>query len=194
MIVGDDAVAFQHLADDSLAVEQIFDRKPEVGVIGRRPVAHHRELAEAWTRGRQDLDARSFLGILDRVRPQIRHHLDIAGKKRVEAGNRIGDAEQLDLVDVGTAGLEVVLVARGDGAHPRPELLDPKWPGTDRGGEVGRAVLQNHEPEGAEEDRDVDVGRLELDANRVLAVSGDCVEVLDEAFRRGSDLLILVPQ
>ena len=138
----------------------------------------------SWARARPNtrlhglvlLDHRRGSRLLDDGRvAHARDEVDVAlsGTERGEAGGRIGRGEDVVLVDVRTALVEVVGVAAEDHAYFPRVLLDDVGPGPDHpllevavlledlaredDGHRLRQVLREHR-----------VGRLEMDAHRVL--------------------------
>jgi hypothetical protein len=101
------------------------------------------------------------LHALDRARIDRAHQVHAADSSALTRALSSPMPDELDLVEVGLAGLPVGVVAHHQRAHAGLEFLELVGPGADAGVEVGGAFLDDVEVEGAEDHRQVGVRRAQ---------------------------------
>src|SRR5690606_27270849 len=125
---------------EAFAVYEMGEDETQVFIVGWRNVHDTADEAVA-RRGRgEELGRFRFRNLIDGGAAQFRNHMRVTGQKRVQAGDRISDVEELDLVNVGATFLPVVAITDADGADTRLEFLEREGAGTVGFCKVGRAV------------------------------------------------------
>ncbi len=100
IIVAERAIAAEHAVENSLPVDRIFQREPQVVVVEGGRVAMHEEAVEALARGLQDLDAGRTLQKRHGLRIDAVDEMHLPGGKCRNAGRVVVHDDDLDAVDI----------------------------------------------------------------------------------------------
>ena len=129
-----------------------------------------------------------------RARADAAGDLDVARQQRVHPRRLVGDAEQLDLVEIGLARLPVVFVADADTTDAGGELLALVGPGADRGGEIGGAILDDQEVERSDHDREIRIRGRQRHLHLIRRGRLHLLHLRGQRPGDGGDLRVLVAQ
>ena len=175
-VVGDSALARQHLLDHLRAVDDQPHRLTHADVAERRLVDAHRERLPLPGVGDEHLESRRALDLGDLAGRQVVDRVDLAAEQRVDARGVVGEVDDRDLVDIGPAGLPVVGELLEHALLPGREALVHERPGADR---LGRVIVDGDDRVEvlAEIVQEGGVGELERDPQARAAQLLDVVDV-----------------
>ncbi len=175
-----------------LAVEQVLHRQDEVRIRARAHVLAQDEVGVLPRLRGEDRIARRALDAGHGPGVHRGDEVHAAGQQRVHARRLVADADELDLVQVGLAGLPVGVVAHHQGAHARLELLELVRAGADAGVEIRGAVLDDVEVEGAQDHGQVGIGLRQHHRHLARAGGLHAVDLVGQRLGLGGRGRILV--
>ena len=184
-VVGDAAVAAEHLIDHGLTIDHETHRLTDAH-IGERFLIDRHDDGEPAAPGRvEHLVPIGPVEHVDRGRRDVAGAVDLVGDEGVDHRVAVGEVDDVHLVEVRLAGVPVVLVANVDRLHADLELLELVRPGADLvGGIAGEALVpvgNDAARVGAQVLFEVGHELLELDLHRALVDLGEARRVEDRS-------------
>ena len=130
MVIADRTIALEHVLDNLLTINSIFQRKAYIVVVCWRTINHQRHIHERATFRLQHFGDWACLNQTHSLWIEIKQHVDVAGDQRVNASSDVAYANHLNLVDPRSIVTPVVLISHKYFVLSRYETLNFEWPGT----------------------------------------------------------------
>ncbi|MNI02401.1 hypothetical protein D3C73_552740 [compost metagenome] len=186
LVVGDVGQATQNRLLDLFAVSDVLHALDEIGLVARCHVKTDIQVGIVTGCGLGEDEAGLAFDQTHGARLDRGGKMDVAGKKCIHAGIVVRDSEEFERVHMSAARLEVVRVLGENRLHARFESLELEGAGADALGEIGRAVLDDHEMVHRQDGRKVGIGVGECDLDRCRVNRLDVGDLLGDRVDLGA--------